>query len=118
MDEQAVRDHAQAFFDALLAGDIGQAAEELSSQLRSNLGPIVAMLPLPLTEASIESVETTATGYRAVMRLVGEGDTIHLVTRWKDRDGRPTMVEASRVHEERIEEGAQTDATEGQEVTP
>jgi hypothetical protein len=117
MDEQAVRDHAQAFFDALLAGDIGQAAEELSSQLRSNLGPIVAMLPLPLTEASIESVETTATGYRAVMRLMGEGDTIHLVTRWKDRDGRPTMVEASRVHEEPIEEGAQTESTEDQELT-
>jgi hypothetical protein len=99
MTEQAVRDHAQAFCDALLAGDIGQAADELSSQLRSNMGPIVAMLPLPLTEAAIESVETTGTGYRAVLRLVGEGDALQLETRWKDRDGRPTIVEASRVHE-------------------
>ena len=104
MTEQAVRDHAQAFCDALLSGDIAQAADELSSQLRSNMGPIVAMLPLPLTEASIESIETTGTGYRAVLRLVGEGDALQLETRWKDRDGRPTRVEASRVHEEPPEE--------------
>ena len=117
MDEQAVRDHAQAYCDALLAGNIGQATQELSSQLRSNLGPVVAMLPLPLTEASIESVETTATGYRAVLRLAGEGGTIHLETRWKDRDGQPTMVEASRVHEEPIQEGTETESTNDQEET-
>jgi hypothetical protein len=33
---------------------------------------------------------------------VGEGDTLRLETRWKDRDGRPTIVEASRVHEEPV----------------
>jgi hypothetical protein len=33
---------------------------------------------------------------------VGEGDTLRLETRWKDRDGQPTIVEASRVHEEPI----------------
>jgi hypothetical protein len=117
MDEQAVRDHAQAYCDALLAGNIGQATQELSSQLRSNLGPVVAMLPLPLTEASIESVETTATGYRAVLRLAGEGGTIDLETRWKDRDGRPTMVEASRVHEEPIQEGTETEPANDQDET-
>ena len=95
MDEQAVRQHAQAHLDALLVGDIGKAAEEMSSQLRSNLGPIVAMLPFPMTEASIESVEMTKTGYLAVLHLVGEGGAIRLDTRWKDRDGRPTIVEAS-----------------------
>jgi hypothetical protein len=100
MDEQSVREHAQAQCKALLAGDIGQAAQEMSRELRSNLGPIVAMLPMPLTEASVESVSMTKTGYLAVLRLVGEGGEIHLETRWKDRDGRPTIVEASRQHEE------------------
>jgi hypothetical protein len=114
MIEQTVRDRAQAFCDALLAGDIAQAANELSSQLRSNLGPIVAMLPLPLTEATIASVDTTGTGYRTVLHLVGEEGTIELETRWKERDGRPTIVEASRVHEEPIEEPAETE--EGEEV--
>jgi hypothetical protein len=41
MDEQAIREHAQAHADALLAGDIGNAAEEMTKELRSNLGPIV-----------------------------------------------------------------------------
>jgi hypothetical protein len=115
MDEQAVREHAQAHCEALLAGDIGKAAEEMSKELRSNLGPIVAMLPMPMTEASIESVEMTKTGYLAVLRLVGEGGDIRLETRWKDRDGRPTMVEASRVHEEPAAGLAETEPTEGQE---
>ena len=102
MDEQLVRDHAQATCDALLAGDIGKAAEEMSKELRANLGSIVGMLPLPLTEATVESIEMTPTGYRTVLHLVGEGGTLSLETRWKDRDGRPTIVEASRVHEERV----------------
>ena len=83
MDEQAVREHAQATCAALLAGDIGKAAEEMSKELRSNLGQIVAKLPMPMTEASIESIESTPTGYKAVLHLVGEGDTLRLETPWK-----------------------------------
>ncbi len=53
MNEEAVREHAQAFCAALMTGDIGQAAEHMSRELHANLGPIVAMLPLPLTAATI-----------------------------------------------------------------
>jgi hypothetical protein len=97
MDEQAVREHAQAHCDALVAGDIDKAAAELSNELRSNLGHVLALLPLPLTEASVETVNRTGSGYVAVLRLVGETDTVQLQTRWKERDGRPTIVEASHV---------------------
>lgn len=112
MDEQAVREHAQAHCDALLAGDIGQAAEEMSRELRSNLGPIVAMLPMPLTAATVESVEMARSGFLAVLRLVGEVDTIRLQTRWKDRDGRPTIVEVSHLREEPVRPVDETEATE------
>jgi hypothetical protein len=115
MDEQAVREHAQAHCVALLAGDISTAFEDMSKELRPNLGSIVAMLPMPMTEATIESVEMTKTGYLAVLRLVGEADTIHLETRWKDRDGRPTIVEVSRVHEESVEPGAEAEPADDQE---
>ena len=114
MDEQAVREHAQAHADALLAGDIGKAAEEMSKELRQSLGPIVAMLPMPMTAASIESVESTPTGYKIVFHLVGEGGELRLETRWKDRDGRPTIVEASRVHEEPAAAAAQDEPSEGE----
>jgi hypothetical protein len=115
MDEQAVREHAQATCDALLAGDIGKAAEQMSKELRSNLGPIVAMLPMPMTEASIESIESTPTGYKAVLHLVGEGDTLRLETRWKDRDGQPTIVEASRAHEEPVVPDIDAEANEDED---
>jgi hypothetical protein len=102
VDQQAVRDHAQAHCDALLAGDIERAAAELSKELRSNLGQFVVLLPLPLTEATIESVEPGGSGYVAILHLVGEGD-VRLQTRWKERDGTPTIVEASHLTEPAVE---------------
>jgi len=97
MDEQAVREHAQAHCDALVAGDVERASDELSEELRSNIGPLLAQLPLPLTEATVESVEQGGTAFIAVLKLVGESEEVRLQTRWKDRDGRPTIVEASRI---------------------
>ena|SRR6266508_3296643 len=99
MDEQSVREHVQAHCDALLAGDVGRAAQEMSRELQGKLGPFVAMLPLPLSEAMVESVEMSGTAYLAVLQLVGDSGSIRLQTRWKERDGRPTMVEASHVQE-------------------
>jgi hypothetical protein len=100
MDEQNVRGRAQELCDALLAGDIGRASQVMSRELQQSLGPIVAMLPLPLTEAAIESAEMTGAGFRAVLALTGDGGAIRLETRWKERDGQPTMVEASHLAEE------------------
>lgn len=100
MDEQIVRERAEAFRDALLAGDIGQASQFMSRELQQNLGPVVAMLPLPLSEGAIEAVEMTGSGYKAVLNLAGESGSTRLETRWKERDGQPTMVEASHIPEE------------------
>ena len=100
MDELVVRERAQAFIEALKAGDVALASQEMSPQLQQNLGPLVAMLPLPVTEAEVEEVQMTGSGYRALVRLAGESGTTRVETRWKDRDGKPTMVEASHVPEE------------------
>jgi hypothetical protein len=94
MDDAAVRDHAQAFCDALVAGDIDRAIEDFSPELRRNLGEVLAILPLPASEGSVESVEHGGSGFNVVIRLVGEAEDL-IQTRWKDRDGRPTIVEAS-----------------------
>ena len=99
MDEQSVREHAQAHCEALLSGDIGQASQSMSRELQANLGPFVAMLPLPLTSATIESVEMTGKAYRAILHLTGDAGEIRLETRWKERDDKPTMIEASHIPE-------------------
>jgi hypothetical protein len=95
MDEQAVRERAQAICDALVAGDIDQAIGDFSDELRRNLGEVIAMLPLPASVATIDSVDHSGAGYNVVLRLVGESEEVQIQTRWKERDGRATVIEAS-----------------------
>ena len=95
MDAETVRERADAFCDALVAGDVGRATDEMSNELKRNLGEVLAMLPLPANEATVESVDHGGSGYNVVLRLVGETDEVEIQTRWKDRDGKPTLVEAS-----------------------
>jgi hypothetical protein len=111
MDEQAVRDRAQSLCDALVAGDIGLATEDFSKELRQNLGEVLSLMPLPSTAATIESVEHAGPGYTVTLRLVGETDEVLVQTRWKERDGRPTVVEAS--HLSKAPTAPQGDETEG-----
>lgn len=95
MDEPTVRDRAQAFCDALAAGDVDRAIEAMSPELRRNVGEVLALLPLPANEVTVESVDRSGAGYNVVIRLSGESDEDLIQTRWKDRDGEPTIVEAS-----------------------
>src|SRR5262245_66496309 len=95
MDEGAVRARAEAFSDALVAGDVDQAIGFLSNELRRNPGEVVALLPLPTSEATVESIEHSGSGDNVVVRLVGENDETSLLTRWKERDGEPTIIELS-----------------------
>ena len=99
MDAEEVRQHAQAYCDALLAGNVDRAIEELSKELHQHIGEIVSQIPLPLSEAQVESVEAGAHSFVANLRLVGAGGTVKVQTRWKDRDGKPTIVEASHLVE-------------------
>jgi hypothetical protein len=111
MDPQVVRERAEAFCAALLDGDMPRATTELSHELQSNFGQLVGLLPLPLTEATVESVEVAGSGYVAMLHLVGETSQVELQTRWKERDGQPTIVEASHVAEPvPVEAPAEADA--------
>ena len=101
MDEQTVRQHARAMCEAIVAGDVDRATQDVSAELRRNLGEVISLLPLPSKEATIESVELGGSSYVVVLRLVGETDEVQVQTRWKDRDGKPTIVEAS--HLSRVE---------------
>ena len=97
MDEQDVRDRAEAVCAALVAGDVDGAIGAFSEELRRNLGEVLTLFPLPATDATIESVERGGSGFIVVLRLVGETDEVTLQTRWKERDGRATLIEASRL---------------------
>ena len=95
MNDETVRDAATSFCDALVAGDIERATAHMSKELLHNLGEVLALLPLPASEATVVSSEQGGSGYNVVVRLVGESEEVEIQTRWKDRDGEPTLVEAS-----------------------
>ncbi len=119
MDIDTVRDRATAFCEALDAGDVEAATEYLSPELRRNLGEVLALLPLPSNESTVVSVDRSGSGCNVMLQLLGETDQVELQTRWKDRDGVPTLVEASHVSRtERLtaEGDAEADAGEGEPV--
>ena len=115
MDIDTVRDRATAFCDALDAGDIEAATEHVSPELQRNLGEVLALLPLPTNESTVVSVDRGGSGYNVVLRLLGEADEVELQTRWKDRDGEPTLVEVSNPSRiERAAGDADTEQGEGE----
>jgi hypothetical protein len=109
MDESAVRSSVEAVGEALVAGDVDKAIGYLSDELQRNPGEVIAMLPLPATEASIASLERTTSAVVVVMHLVGETSEVELQTRWKDRDGEPRIVEVSHLSRTEREAPAATD---------
>ena len=110
MDEQAVRAEATVICDAIVAGDMGPVIEHLSNELRQNIGEVVALMPLPASAATIESVELGGSSYNVTIRITGESEEVVIQTRWKERDDRPTIIEAS--HLSRVEMAPPTDADE------
>jgi hypothetical protein len=104
MNDDDVRERAQAMCDALVAGDVERATADFSEQLRRNLGEVLALLPLPASEATVESVEHGASSYNVMLRVVGATEEVEVQTRWKDRDGEPKVVEASHLSRTEIAE--------------
>lgn len=109
MTEDDVRAAAEQVCQALVAGNVDAAIEYLSDELKRNLGEVVALLPLPATEATISSIERGASAIVVVVHVVGEANETELQTRWKDRDGNPRIVEVSHLSQVEREVPAETD---------
>lgn len=95
MEEHDVRERAEALCAALVAGDVERVIKDFSTELRHNLGEVLALLLLPSTEATVESIDRGGSGYDVRIRLVDAAEEVRIQTRWKERDGAPTIVEAS-----------------------
>jgi hypothetical protein len=95
MDEPQVRERAEAFCAALQTGDIEEVTRDFSKEIRQNLGEVLVLLPLPSTEATVVGIERGGSSFTVVVHLVGETEEVDIQTRWKDRDGQPTLIELS-----------------------
>ncbi|MEO7119292.1 MAG: hypothetical protein ABIZ34_10015 [Candidatus Limnocylindrales bacterium] len=118
MEELDVRERAEALCAALVTGDVTQVTADFSEELQHNLGEVLALLVLPSTEATIDSIEGGfGSGYVVRLRLVGDSEEVMIQTRWKDRDGKPTVIEASHLSRterapDEIDLDADTEASE------
>ena len=122
MDEPHVRERAESLCSALVAGDIDRVTEDFSEELRHNLGEVLALFMLPSEAATVEAVERGAgSGFTVLLRLVGAGEEVVVETRWKERDGRPTIIEASHLSSAAApvatDDGEPTTDPEGSEPT-
>ena len=117
MTEEEVRQRAVAVCEALVAGNVDQVIGTLSDELRRNLGEVLALLPLPASEAAIGSVQVAGGGasYVVILDVTGEAEQVEIQTRWKDRNGEPRIVEVS--HLSRIERPAEAVSGEEPEET-
>lgn len=106
MTEDDVRRQAGLVCDALVAGDIDAVIATFSDELKRNIGEVLALLPMPTSEATIESLERGGSSHVVVINLVGETDEVQLETRWKDRDGEPRIVEVSHLSQKTREVAA------------
>ena len=114
-----VRARAQEVGDSLVAGDVERAIAHLSDELRRNLGEVMALLPLPAVEATIESIERTGSGaHLVVFNVVGESDENQIETRWKDRDGEPRIVEVSHLSRKERESSPEELEADGEGLAP
>jgi hypothetical protein len=115
MNDDPISAQAREFANVLVAGNVDAAIQSLSPELRRNLGEVLALFPLPATQATIESVEHAGAGYNVVIRLVGEAEETQVMTRWKLRDGNPTIVEASHLSRTATAAEAEAEAEQGTE---
>jgi hypothetical protein len=115
VEEQDVRERAEALCAALVDGNIETATQDFSKELRQNLGEVIVLLPLPAIEATVDSIERGGgSGFTVVLRLVGETEEVLIQTRWKERDGRPTLIELSHLSKTETAPPANADAAEGE----
>lgn len=97
MNEDDVRKHAEEHGQAIVAGDLRRAGEDLTEEARGQAGAVMGSMPRPVTAANIESVRTDGDEFVVRIRYSGEDSEAMVDSRWADRDGRPMVVELTAV---------------------
>jgi hypothetical protein len=95
MDEDKIREHAQAHGAALVAGDPNRAAQDLTDEAKAAAGPVMKALPRPVETAEVTSVTAEGDEYVAGILYSGGGSETLVVSRWAERGGRPMIVALS-----------------------
>ena len=93
MDEGAVREHANQHANAVMSGDMGAAARDLTDEGKAAAPAVMKDMPRPVTGVEITKLEREGERYVAHIAYRGEDVQHNVASHWEDRDGRPMIVD-------------------------
>jgi hypothetical protein len=93
MDEQSVREHAQAHGDAVARNDLRTAGSDLAPEGMKTAQDVMGQLPRPVREAKVFDVTSEGAAVVALIRYRGESEEKVVESRWEERDGTPKIVD-------------------------
>ena len=93
MDEAKAHSHIEAHADAVARGDMDAVVADFTQELRPQVPDLAPqLLPLPVKQAQVVSVEAGDEETVARIRYTGETGERTLRSRWREVDGRPLIV--------------------------
>ena len=92
MEEDLVRQHAEAHARATVAGDLKRAGSDLTPEAMAQAPGVMRSMPSPLTASEVTELSFSGEECVATIRYVGENGEALVASRWAERDGRPVIV--------------------------
>ena len=92
MDENGIRERAEAHAKATVAGDLRTAGEDLTKSGMAGAGAVMKAMPKPLESYEVRSVDLQGDQATAVIAYSGAGDTLEVRSTWEQVEGRPKIV--------------------------
>jgi hypothetical protein len=92
LDEDKVREHAEAHGRAIVAGDLARAAGDLDEGVKAKAPSIMKRLPRPVTASEITSIVAGADAFVVHTRYEGDEGATTVESRWAEVGGRPLIV--------------------------
>ena len=92
MDENLVRQRAEAHGQATVAGDLKRAGSDLTPEAMAQAPGVMRSMPSPLTASEVTELATSGDECAATIRYVGESGEAIVASRWAERDGELKIV--------------------------
>ncbi|MDQ4144153.1 MAG: hypothetical protein M3198_10505 [Actinomycetota bacterium] len=92
VDENTIRQHAEAHGQAVVAGDLRKASSDLNDEAKQQAPTVMKSLPRPTTSASVEDVTAEGDAFVARILYSGENSKATVASRWVEENGRPVIA--------------------------
>ena len=97
MDEQTVRQYAEAHGQAVVSGDMAHVMADLAPSAQAEIGPVAGAMPQPVTSAEVQSIELKGDEAVVEIRYSGADKAITVRSVWQQHGARPVATGVSLV---------------------